>query len=77
MNPVLSSRQSKALEVGCPYCGQQKGKKCITKGKLNAVPHSARLVQASEVAEFKSKKHQRRAVNHGFVDAGEKLTFSA
>lgn len=57
MKVQLNPAEEKALEVGCPHCGQQKGKKCKSiknarglGGKLSSRPHKARVIHARELS---------------------------
>lgn len=67
----LAGRQPEALEVGCPWCGQQKGKKCMAlkSSRLMATPHKQRVDQVRDLREFQNKKKspKRVPIQHGEV----------
>jgi predicted nucleic acid-binding Zn-ribbon protein len=69
MQVKLGERQNKALEVGCPFCGQQKGKKCKSPKteRLQPAPHKQRVDQARDVAERKAAKFKRPRQRNGNV----------
>jgi hypothetical protein len=73
MRIPLNPGETAALEVGCPLCGQQKGKKCKSmKGnevsnKLIPRPHKARVLQARDLTAMKAAKHQRLPLGLGVV----------
>jgi hypothetical protein len=56
MKVPLNESEQQALLVGCPLCGQQKGKKCmsIRSDRLVPRPHLARIKHAKTLAAKKA-----------------------
>jgi len=68
----LNPGEIRALHVGCPLCGQQKGKKCaslknVGAGRLVARPHLARVRQAQDLLEHKARKYTPKQMRSGNV----------